>query len=104
MSDGRESAMTSGSRSSRSGVYALWLDANFPRSSRVGRNLRWSLTSPAPRQPDFNAWKAAMGSRWGTRRPAEYGGGGLSKEQGEDLFPWRWPRAGAFNPIGGMGS
>ena len=53
--------------------------------------MRWSLTSLGPEAADFNAWKA----RWaagvkGTGRPAEYGGGGLSKEQAK-IFLKRWP-------------
>lgn len=87
----------------RSGVRA-WLDANFPRSLKGRAQLALELDVTGPEAADFNAWKAAMGSKgWGTPTwPAEYGGGGLSKEQAK-ILSQEMARAGAFNPIGGMG-
>ncbi|RDC59175.1 Medium-chain acyl-CoA dehydrogenase [Alteripontixanthobacter maritimus] len=49
-------------------------------------------------------WREAMGAKgWGTPTwPAEYGGGGLSKAQNK-VLQQELGKAGAYNPIGGMG-
>ncbi|MCR2833523.1 acyl-CoA dehydrogenase family protein [Parerythrobacter lacustris] len=54
--------------------------------------------------PDQKAWRKAIGQRgWGTPTwPKEYGGGGLNRKQAAILNE-ELARAGAYNPIGGMG-
>ncbi len=76
-----------------------WIGANFPASLK-------GKAAPDTREltPEQAAWRAAMGAKgWGTPTwPKAYGGGGLSRDEakvvGEELA-----RAGAYNPIGGMG-
>jgi alkylation response protein AidB-like acyl-CoA dehydrogenase len=55
--------------------------------------------------PAQKSWREAMGARgWGTPTwPAEYGGGGLSRNQTRILSE-ELAKAGAYNPIGGMGT
>ncbi len=81
-----------------------WIDVNFPASLR-GKDAGMSaVEGPTNETPDEHAWRAAIGSKgWGVPTwPVDYGGGGLSPTDarvlGEELA-----RAGAYNPIGGMG-
>ncbi|MFM6852708.1 MAG: acyl-CoA dehydrogenase family protein [Sphingopyxis sp.] len=81
-----------------------WLDANFPKSLK-GVDLSLSaLEGPTERAPDREAWRIAVGARgWGTPTwPKRYGGGGLSTEEAR-IVQQEMARAGAANPIGGMG-
>ncbi|MBI1199164.1 MAG: acyl-CoA dehydrogenase [Phenylobacterium sp.] len=76
-----------------------WIAANFPASLK-GR--------PAPEgrelSPDQDAWRKAMGEKgWGVPTwPSQYGGGGLSRAEAA-VIAEELARAGAYNPIGGMG-
>ncbi|WP_394270610.1 acyl-CoA dehydrogenase family protein [Qipengyuania sp.] len=67
-------------------------------------NALSSVEEPAEETPAMRQWREAMGARgWGTPTwPKEYGGGGLTREQARILNE-EMARAGAWNPIGGMG-
>ena len=81
-----------------------WLAANFPASLK-GHDISLSvLEGPTDLSPDQAAWQAAMGEKgWGVPSwPKAYGGGGLDKAQVRVLNE-EMARAGAWNPIGGMG-
>ena len=77
---------------------------SFPDSLRGKGNALAAVEGPATESEAQKAWREAMGSRgWGTPTwPAEYGGGGLSRKQAAILNE-ELARAGAYNPIGGMG-
>ena len=82
-----------------------WLEANFPKS--LGKDVeaqQTALMSPEKPVGDQALWKERMGAKgWGTPTwPAAYGGGGLSPAQGR-VIQQELGRAGAYNPIGGMG-
>ena len=80
-----------------------WVEANFPASLKGKPNpmMREERSNPSP---DQEAWRKAVGAKgWGTPTwPAEYGGGGLSAAEGRVVMQ-EFQRAGAYNPIGGMG-
>jgi alkylation response protein AidB-like acyl-CoA dehydrogenase len=80
-----------------------WIAANFPASLKGKPNpmMREERASPSP---DQEAWRKAMGEKgWGVPTwPKEYGGGGLNAAQGR-IVQQELARAGAYNPIGGMG-
>ena len=81
-----------------------WIAANFPASLRGKDNAMATIEGDHAPSADEEAWRVAMGEKgWGVPTwPADYGGGGLSRAEarvlGEELA-----RAGAYNPIGGMG-
>ena len=82
-----------------------WIAENFPAGLRGGGNaLASTIEGGGEPSADEEAWRIAMGKKgWGVPTwPKEYGGGGLDRAQarvlGEELN-----RAGAYNPIGGMG-
>jgi len=81
-----------------------WIAANFPPALKGKDNSLSSLEGPTDLSPDEIAWQAAMGEKgWGVPGwPAAYGGGGLDKAQVRVLQD-ELARAGAGNPIGGMG-
>jgi alkylation response protein AidB-like acyl-CoA dehydrogenase len=56
------------------------------------------------RAEDAKKWRQAMGAKgWGTPKwPKQYGGGGLSAAQTR-ILQQEMGKAGAYNPIGGMG-
>ena len=80
-----------------------WIAANFPASLKGKANpmMREERSTPSP---DQEAWRKAMGAKgWGVPTwPAAYGGGGLSPAEGR-VIQQEIARAGAYNPIGGMG-
>jgi alkylation response protein AidB-like acyl-CoA dehydrogenase len=80
-----------------------WIEAHFPKSLK-GKDALSFMEGFGSKDPDFLTWKKAMGEKgWGIATwPAAWGGGGLSKAQGRVLNQ-ELARAGAFNPIGGMG-
>ena len=81
-----------------------WITENFPASLK-GVDLSLSaLEGPSDKSADKEAWRIAVGNKgWGTPTwPKEYGGGGLSKEEAK-IVQQEFARAGASNPIGGMG-
>ena len=81
-----------------------WLAANFPASLKGKDNAMSAVEGPTNETPEQAAWRKAMGEKgWGVPTwPAEYGGGGLSRAQAKVLQE-EMARAGAWNPIGGMG-
>ena len=84
-----------------------WIAANFPASLRKKSPMLYMGGDPAigAADPDFEAWRKAMGAKgWGVPTyPAAYGGGGLSREQNK-VLQQELTAAGAWNPIGGMGT
>ncbi|MFZ5669178.1 MAG: acyl-CoA dehydrogenase family protein [Pseudomonadota bacterium] len=79
-----------------------WLAANFP-PSLAGVDVAM-MNAVGPVEGDALMWKLRMGEKgWGVPTwPAEYGGGGLSREQAR-VLQQEMGRLGARNPIGGMG-
>jgi alkylation response protein AidB-like acyl-CoA dehydrogenase len=82
-----------------------WLEENFPPALKGKQHLMMSLEGVDSGDPDYTRWRKAMGDRgWGTPAwPAQYGGGGLTREQTR-LLQQEMNRIGAWNPIGGMGT
>ncbi|HQT55967.1 MAG TPA: acyl-CoA dehydrogenase family protein, partial [Phenylobacterium sp.] len=80
-----------------------WIAANFPASLKGRPNpmMREERSTPSPEQ---EAWRKAMGEKgWGVPTwPKAYGGGGLSGAEAR-VIQQELGRAGAYNPIGGMG-
>jgi alkylation response protein AidB-like acyl-CoA dehydrogenase len=80
-----------------------WIEANFPKGLEGLGNplMREERFKPTPEQ---EAWRKAMGAKgWGTPTwPKAYGGGGLSPAEAR-VLQQELNRAGAYNPIGGMG-
>ncbi len=80
-----------------------WIEANFPPALKGKANpmMREERSTPSA---DQETWRKAMGEKgWGVPTwPAAYGGGGLSSAQGR-VIQQELGRAGAYNPIGGMG-
>ncbi len=80
-----------------------WIEANFPASLKGRPNpmMREERSTPSA---DQEAWRKAMGEKgWGVPTwPKAYGGGGLSAAEGR-VIQQELGRAGAYNPIGGMG-
>jgi alkylation response protein AidB-like acyl-CoA dehydrogenase len=81
-----------------------WLEANFPASLK-GKSGMAYIEDANPDDADIKAWTKAMGEKgWGVPTwPKQYGGGGLSPAEARILQQEMF-RAGAFNPIGGMGT
>jgi len=81
-----------------------FLNENFPTELRNKGNALASVEGPGRETKAQKNWRIAFGSRgWGTPTwPAEYGGGGLSRKQAAILNE-ELAKAGAYNPIGGMG-
>jgi alkylation response protein AidB-like acyl-CoA dehydrogenase len=80
-----------------------WIEANFPASLKGKPNPMMREERSAP-SPDQDAWRKAMGEKgWGVPTwPTLYGGGGLAPAQAR-VVQQELNRAGAYNPIGGMG-
>ncbi|MEJ0027223.1 MAG: acyl-CoA dehydrogenase family protein [Rhizomicrobium sp.] len=80
-----------------------WLSANFPQSLK-NRGAMMLVEGRGPTDPDYLGWKAAVAEKgWGAPTwPAQFGGGGLSREKARILLQ-EMSRIGAWNPIGGMG-
>ena len=81
-----------------------WLAENFPAELRGHDNAMSAVEGPTEETDSQRRWREAMGDKgWGVPTwPAQYGGGGLSREQARVLQE-EMNRAGAWNPIGGMG-
>jgi alkylation response protein AidB-like acyl-CoA dehydrogenase len=81
-----------------------WIEANFPASLRGSDNAMSAVEGPTEETPDQRQWREAMGDKgWGVPTwPKEYGGGGLDRAQAR-IVQEELARAGAYNPIGGMG-
>ena len=81
-----------------------WLAANLPESLK--RNPAAQMAAMMGRATgDADLWRRRMGDKgWGTPTwPTEYGGGGLSRAEARVLQE-EMAAAGAYNPIGGMGT
>ena len=81
-----------------------WIEANFPASLKGKPNPMMREERGNPPSAEQEAWRKAMGEKgWGTPTwPKQYGGGGLSPAQAR-VITQEIGRAGAYNPIGGMG-
>jgi alkylation response protein AidB-like acyl-CoA dehydrogenase len=81
-----------------------FLAANFPPELKGRSNGLAGVDGPTNESPAEKSWREAMGARgWGTPTwPREYGGGGLTRGQAR-ILQEEMARAGAYNPIGGMG-
>ena len=82
-----------------------FLEEKFPKTL-IGRGSEFvSIDELPPANDDFEAWRTAMGEKgWGTPTwPAEYGGGGLTRAEAK-ILQQEMAAAGAWNPIGGMGT
>jgi len=79
-----------------------WIEANFPKSLK-GKDAMSFMEGFGSKDSDFLRWKEAMGEKgWGIATWPKPWGAGLSKAQGR-VLQQELARAGAFNPIGGMG-
>ena len=81
-----------------------FLAENFPPELKGKGNALASVEGPTQESDAQRKWREAMGERgWGTPTwPREYGGGGLTRRQAR-ILDEEMARAGAYNPIGGMG-
>jgi alkylation response protein AidB-like acyl-CoA dehydrogenase len=81
-----------------------WIAANFPPALKGRGNSMMREERVAP-DADQEAWRIAMGEKgWGVPTwPAAYGGGGLEPAQAR-VLQQELNKAGAYNPIGGMGT
>jgi len=81
-----------------------WVEANFPASLKGKPNPMAREERGNDPTPEQEAWRKAVGAKgWGTPTwPKEYGGGGLSPAEAR-IVQGEFARAGAYNPIGGMG-
>ena len=81
-----------------------WIAANFPAAlkGRANPMMREERAKPTA---DQEAWRIAVGEKgWGVPTlPKAYGGGGLSGGEAR-VLQQELNRAGAYNPIGGMGT
>ena len=86
------------------GEVRSWVEANFPASLKGKPNPMMREERGNPLSPEQEAWRKAVGAKgWGTPTwPSQYGGGGLDPAQGR-VIQQEFARAGAYNPIGGMG-
>jgi alkylation response protein AidB-like acyl-CoA dehydrogenase len=81
-----------------------WLAENFPKALRDDPQAQIAALMGGRESDDFKLWKRRMGEKgWGTPTwPAQYGGGGLTRQQARVLGE-EMAAIGARNPIGGMG-
>lgn len=81
-----------------------FLAENFPPELKGKGNALASVEGPTRESDAQRTWREAMGARgWGTPTwPKEYGGGGLDPRQAR-ILDEEMAKAGAYNPIGGMG-
>jgi alkylation response protein AidB-like acyl-CoA dehydrogenase len=81
-----------------------WVGANFPAELKGKANPMAREERGSPPTAAQEAWRKAVGEKgWGTPTwPKQYGGGGLSPAEAR-VIQGEFARAGAYNPIGGMG-
>jgi alkylation response protein AidB-like acyl-CoA dehydrogenase len=81
-----------------------WLKEHFPPSLKDKHSLMMMIDLSSVHDRDYSRWRAAVSERgWGTPTwPAQYGGGGLGREQAR-VLQQEMNRIGAWNPIGGLG-
>ena len=87
---------------------ATWLESNCPETMRTPMkdegDAYWGGRNPEMNHPDQKIWADRMGERGWTAPewPAEYGGGGLSKDQAKILRE-EMRRIGARSPLESFG-
>jgi len=83
---------------------AAWISENFPESLKRNPGAQMAMMMGGQAPADADLWRKRMGEKgWGVPTwPAAYGGGGLSRAQARALQE-EMAKAGAWNPIGGMG-
>ena len=81
-----------------------WLEENFPKTLAGDAAAQSAAMGGGQESADAKLWRERMGAKgWGVPTwPAEYGGGGLSRQEARVLAE-EMARIGARNPIGGMG-
>jgi alkylation response protein AidB-like acyl-CoA dehydrogenase len=81
-----------------------WLEANFPEELANDPAAQLAAMGGGKESPHAKLWRERMGAKgWGVPTwPAEYGGGGLSRQNARVLAE-EMAKIGARNPIGGMG-
>jgi acyl-CoA dehydrogenase len=85
-----------------------WLEANCPESMRSPEqdeyDQYWGGRNPEMNSPDQKLWADRMGEKGWTAPewPAEYGGGGLDKEESK-ILRQEMKRIGARNPLHSFG-
>ena len=81
-----------------------WIEANLPAALKGNPSAQMAAMMGAKPSAEAEAWRKAMGDKgWGVPTwPTEYGGGGLSRPEGRIVME-ELAKAGAYNPIGGMG-
>lgn len=80
-----------------------WIGENFPPALRGHGELPFHL-NPDPANQDYTLWRQCMADKgWGVPTwPRELGGAGLGNADAA-ILGQELARAGAFNPIGGLG-
>jgi len=81
-----------------------WLEKHFPKSLAHRGDEYFDIAPRYPEGDDWAAWRRAMGEKgWGGTAtwPAEYGGGGLTRQQALILRD-EMDRVGAFSPMIGI--
>src|SRR3954470_22998680 len=80
-----------------------WVEANFPKS--LANQPMAMIPGAETQTPDHKLWKQRMADKgWGTPTwRTQYGGGGLSGAQAR-IVQQELDRAGAYNPMMGMGT
>ncbi|MFL5298477.1 MAG: acyl-CoA dehydrogenase family protein, partial [Phenylobacterium sp.] len=80
-----------------------WIDANFPKS--LANQPVAMIPGAETQTEDHKLWKQRMAEKgWGAPTwPTQYGGGGLSGPQAR-VLQQEMDRAGAYNPMMGMGT
>jgi alkylation response protein AidB-like acyl-CoA dehydrogenase len=80
-----------------------WVEANFPKS--LANQPMAMIPGAETQTPDHKLWKQRMADKgWGAPTwPTQYGGGGLTGPQAR-IVQQEIDRAGAYNPMMGMGT
>jgi len=84
----------------------LWISDNFPTSLKsLSASYNPAEATDRHKSPEYRQWVELMADKgWGAPGwPIEYGGGGLDPDQVE-ILRQELARAGAFNPIIGLGN
>ena len=81
-----------------------WLETNCPPEMRKPGDVCWGGRNPQFSHPDQEIWLERMGDKGWTcpTWPAEYGGGGLSKDENK-ILQEEMSAIGARSPLGSFG-
>ena len=81
-----------------------WLETNCPTEMRKPGDVCWGGRNPQFSHPDQEIWLERMGDKGWTcpTWPAEYGGGGLSKDENK-ILQEEMSAIGARSPLGSFG-